>query len=211
MTERPGLLSGDACLLNESPAMSPVAILLLSASMSVDAFAVAVGRGATIARPRLAEAFRTALVFGIVETITPFAGWLAGLVANDWVASYDHWIAFGLLAGVGLHMIHGALRADGSDAPRQNAGASLLVLLATAFGTSLDALAVGLSLALIDLDLAGILAVSAGVGITTFCFALAGMYLGGIIGQRFGRIAEVAAGLVLCAIGGTILFEHLAG
>lgn len=191
--------------------MSPIAVLLLSASMSVDAFAVAVGRGATIDRARVIEAFRTALIFGLVEAITPLLGWLAGVAANDWVADYDHWLAFLLLAAVGLHMIAGALRKDAGEEERSPRRASLLILLATAFGTSLDAMAVGLSLAFIDVDLIGILVVCASVGATTFAFAAIGMLLGNVIGERFGKIAEIAAGLVLCAIGSMILFEHLAG
>ncbi|QYO75590.1 manganese efflux pump MntP family protein [Devosia salina] len=190
--------------------MSPVAVLLLSASMSVDAFAVAVGRGATETRGRLTEALRTGLVFGIVEAITPLLGWLAGIAAAGWVASFDHWLAFALLAAVGLHMIYGPFRPDepGEAAPKK---ASLLILIVTALGTSVDAMAVGLSLAFIDLDLRGILAVSLGVGITTFVFAVIGMSLGNVIGSRFGKIAEVIAGLVLFAIGSVILWEHLVG
>jgi len=191
--------------------MSPIAILLLSASMSVDAFAVAVGRGATVTRARVSEALRTALIFGVVEAITPLLGWLAGIAANDWVANFDHWLAFGLLGTVGLHMIYGALFKSDETATEAPRAASLAVLLATAFGTSLDAMAVGLSLAFIDIDLMGILAVSLGVGVTTFAFACVGMFLGRAIGERFGKVAEVLAGLVLLAIGSTILFEHLAG
>lgn len=191
--------------------MSPVAVLLLSASMSVDAFAVAVGRGATESRGRLAEALRTGLVFGIVEAITPFLGWLAGIAAAGWVASFDHWLAFALLAGVGLHMIYSAFKADDDGEEAASKKASLVVLIVTALGTSLDAMAVGLSLAFIDVDLWGILAVSLGVGITTFLFAVIGMSLGKVIGERFGKLAEVVAGLVLFCIGSMILWEHLTG
>ncbi|MGV3575290.1 MAG: manganese efflux pump MntP family protein [Devosia sp.] len=191
--------------------MSPFAVLLLSASMSVDAFAVAVGRGATETRGRMAEALRTGFVFGVVEAITPFLGWLAGIAAAGWVASFDHWLAFALLAAVGLHMIYGAFKVEDETEDAGPKRASLLVLIVTALGTSLDAMAVGLSLAFVDLDLFGILAVSLGVGFTTFLFAVIGMSLGNVIGERLGKVAEVIAGVVLFSIGSMILWEHLTG
>lgn len=189
--------------------MSPVAILFLSASMSVDAFAVAIGRGATETRSRISEALRTGIVFGVVEAITPFLGWLAGIAAAGWVASFDHWLAFGLLGAVGVHMIYSAIKPgnDNSDSAPQKA--SFLVLIATAFGTSIDAMAVGLSLAFIDMNLTGILSVSFAVGLTTFLFACIGMTLGKFIGKRFGKIAEITAGIVLCSIGIIILRQHM--
>lgn len=179
--------------------------------MSVDAFAVAVGRGTTLDRPRYREAVRTGVVFGVVEAITPFIGWLAGRAANDWVANYDHWLAFILLAAVGLHMIYGAVVAPQGDTEADFKQPSLWLLVVTAVGTSLDAMAVGLSLALIDTDLSGILAVCLGVGLTTMVLATVGMSVGRLIGEKFGKVAEGLAGIVLCGIGSTILFEHLTG
>lgn len=187
--------------------MSPATVFFLSISMSADAFAVAVGRGTGLSRTRLAEALRTGAVFGIVEAITPFLGWLAGVVAAGWVAHFDHWIAFGLLGLVGLHMMYSAFTAD-TDEPRTPNG-SVLVLVATALGTSLDAMAVGLSLAFIDVTLPGIIAISLAIGFATFVLSTAGLMLGKAIGSRFGRYAEIAAGLVLCIIGSLILHEHL--
>ncbi len=122
--------------------MSPFAVAVLALSMSVDAFAVCVGRGASVTRPRLSEALRTGLVFGFVEALTPVIGWCAGLAASRYVEAVDHWIAFVLLGGVGLHMIHSAFAAqEAEDVSPQRRGA--LVLMATALGTSIDAMAVG--------------------------------------------------------------------
>jgi len=190
--------------------MSPAAVFFLSVSMSVDAFAVAVGRGTSVVRPRLAEALRTGATFGLVEATTPFLGWLAGIAAADWVAHFDHWLAFGLLVAVGLHMIHCALRSDGV-APQHGPRGATLVLIATAFGTSLDAMAVGLSLAFIGMDLRGIVAVSLAIGLATFVMSTIGMLVGKAIGTRFGKVAELGAGVVLCVIGAMILKAHLAG
>jgi len=188
--------------------MPPAAIFLLSISMSVDAFAVSVGRGTSLTRHRIGEALRTGVVFGIVEAITPLLGWLAGMAASDWVADFDHWVAFALLTGVGLHMIHEALK-GGPGRPAAERRPSMLVLIATAFGTSLDAMAVGLSLAFLDLELLAMVTVAAAIGIATFVMSTAGILLGRMIGNRMGVVAEILAGIVLCVLGSSILYEHL--
>lgn len=190
--------------------MSPITAFALSLSMSVDAFVVSVGRGITANRPYLPEALRTGLVFGIAGAFAPFIGWLLGIVAHDWVASYDHWVAFILLSAVGLYMVQGAIRDDGEVRVMHRAP-SLLVLIATTAGSSVDVLAVGLSLALVNISIQGILTVCLGVGLTTFVCATGGIMLGKVIGGRAGKVAELGAGLVLCAVGSAILFEHLAG
>lgn len=183
--------------------MSPFAIVVLAVSMSIDAFAVSVGRGAAIGRPRVSEALRTGFVFGTVEAITPVIGWAAGLAASRFVQAIDHWIAFGLLAGVGLHMIYAAIWKAGDDTPK---GRSLTVLIATAVGTSLDAMAVGVSLAFLQVN---IVVIAAAIGVATFALSSGGMLVGRLLGERFGRIAELVAGAALCGLGTLILIEHL--
>ncbi len=183
--------------------MSPLAITVLALSMSVDAFAVSVGRGAAIGRPPVAEALRTGAVFGVVEAITPLIGWIAGVAASRYVEAIDHWIAFALLAGVGLHMLHAAF-AGGEDRPPR--GRSLTVLVATAIGTSLDAMAVGVSLAFLDVNIA---VIAVAIGLATFVMSSGGMLVGRVIGERCGRLAEVVAGIALCILGAAILIEHL--
>ncbi|MBL8580116.1 MAG: manganese efflux pump [Mesorhizobium sp.] len=187
--------------------MSPITVFFLSLSMSADAFAVSIGRGTTLSRSRLAEALRTGAVFGIVEAITPFLGWVAGVAAAGWVSQFDHWLAFLLLLLVGLHIIHSAFSAK-EDEPREQNG-SLLVLMATALGTSIDAMAVGLSLAFIDVTLPGIITISLAIGFATFILSTAGLMVGKAIGSRFGKYAEGAAGVVLCSIGSLILYEGI--
>lgn len=184
--------------------MSLFAIILLAVSMSVDAFAAAVSRGAALGRPRAKEAIRTGLVFGTVEAITPVIGWAAGVAASGMVQAVDHWIAFTLLAGVGAHMLYASVwrRRDG-DAP---VGRSFTVLMATAIGTSLDAMAVGVSLAFLDVN---IVVIAIAIGLTTFLMSSGGMLVGRLIGQRFGRIAEAFAGVALAGLGVSILVEHL--
>ncbi|MFG1344591.1 manganese efflux pump MntP family protein [Xanthobacter autotrophicus DSM 431] len=188
--------------------MSPATIFVLAVSMSVDAFAVSVGRGAALGRPRIAEALRTGAVFGLVEAATPVIGWTAGLAASSYVEAIDHWIAFILLGGVGLHMLLCAFSArDEEELPGGAArGRSLPVLIATACGTSIDAMAVGVSLAFLSVN---IWAVAAAIGLATFLMSSGGMLVGRLIGARFGRAAEVFAGIALFALGLGILIEHL--
>ncbi|MGG5889571.1 manganese efflux pump MntP family protein [Falsiroseomonas sp. HC035] len=183
--------------------MSPAAITVLALGMSVDAFAAALSRGATGRRIRLRDALRTGAVFGTVEMATPVIGWSAGMMAAGSIAAIDHWVAFILLGLVGLHCLWAALRRDPAAAPGP---ASAWMLLATAVGTSIDAMAVGVSLALLD---ANIWIVAPAIGAATFAMATGGMLAGRLLGSRIGRVAEALAGLALIALGSSILFEHL--
>lgn len=185
--------------------MSPITIALLAVSMSVDAFAVSVGRGAAAGRPRFGEAFRTGVVFGVVEAITPLVGWAAGVAASKFIQQVDHWVAFVLLGGVGLHMLYAAIWKKEEAAPTDS---SFVVVLITAIGTSLDAMAVGVSLAFLDVN---IFVIAAAIGLATLVMSSGGMLLGRLIGYRLGKVAEILAGLVLIGIGTNILIEHLAG
>jgi putative Mn2+ efflux pump MntP len=185
--------------------MTPVAIAVLSLSMSTDAFAAAVGRGASH-RPTLPGAIRAGLVFGVIEAITPLIGWALGMAGAGLVEKIDHWIAFSLLAAVGGKMIWEATRArveEESDAPRR---AGPWGLIATAVGTSIDAAAVGVGLAFIG---ANIWVIAASIGCTTFLLTTVGMLIGRVVGQRFGKMAELLGGLALVALGLTILLGHL--
>ena len=119
---------------------------VLAFSMSADAFAAALGKGAALDRPRLSEALRTGFVFGIIEAITPLMGWAAGLAASKYITAIDHWIAFALLAALGAKMIwESACRSDARPKPNRH---SLKVLVATAIATSIDAMAVGVTFGL---------------------------------------------------------------
>lgn len=183
--------------------MSPISIAVLAISMSVDAFAAALARGARGERVHVAEALRSGAVFGVIEAITPVIGWGAGVLAAGFVTAVDHWIAFGLLMLVGGRMILEAARRPQGEAPARR---SSWGLVATAVGTSLDAMAVGVSLAFID---ANIWVIAAAVGLATFVMATCGTLVGRVVGVRFGRIAEGVGGLALIILGSAILHEHL--
>lgn len=190
--------------------MHPFSILMLAVAMSTDAFAAAVGKGAAMRTPRFRDALRAGLIFGTIEAVTPIIGWALGLAAAAYVTAWDHWIAFTLLVVLGLRMIWAGVRPDGEpiaaeDAPLRH---GFWVLAATGFATSIDAMAVGVGLAFLDVN---ILAVAATIGLTTLVMVTAGIMLGRVLGAMAGKRAEIGGGLLLIAIGAFILYEHLSG
>jgi manganese efflux pump family protein len=185
--------------------MSPFTIAALAVGMSIDAFVASVSRGAGLKRPPLREAVRTGIVFGAVEAITPLIGWLAGVVASQYVQTIDHWIAFTLLAIVGGRMAMEGFSRSNETGPSSD-NRSLILLMATAVGTSIDAMAVGVSLAFLDVN---IVVVAIAIGFATFAMSTGGMLLSRLIGPRFGKWAEVIGGIGLIALGASILYDHL--
>ncbi|WP_372392629.1 manganese efflux pump MntP family protein [Xanthomonas sp. NCPPB 3582] len=191
--------------------MSPLSIVLIGFAMSTDAFAAAIGKGAAMRRPQWRDALRAGVIFGCIEAITPVLGWLLGRAASSHLRSFDHWIAFALLGGLGVHMIVAGLRAD-PDAPDEQDAIpkknGLLALAATGLATSIDAMAVGVSLAFLDVHI-GVVAVV--VGLCTFSMVSAGIMLGRALGALIGKRAEILGGLILVTVGSVILYEHLSG
>jgi putative Mn2+ efflux pump MntP len=185
--------------------MSAISIAVLAFSLSLDAFLAALGRGSGIHQPDIGEALKTGAVFGIIEAITPILGWAAGVAASGFVQQVDHWIAFALLGLVGGNMIVQAWKFTGTRDERIING-SIVVLLATAIGTSIDAMAVGVTLAFLD---ANIIVMAVAVGLTTLVLSTIGMMAGRYIGLTFGRWAEAGGGLALVCLGTSILYSHL--
>ena len=190
--------------------MNPLALLLLAFSMSADAFSVAIGKGASLKTPRFTEALRIGLIFGTIEAITPIIGWFIGhstasLVDASFVEAWDHWIAFTILGALGLHMIYEGLKPSSAklEAPSRH---SFLKLAVTAFGTSIDAMAIGVSLAFIEVN---ILLAASLIGLATTVMVTLGVMLGKVLGSLLGHKTEVFGGLMLIAIGGWILSSHL--
>ncbi len=186
----------------------------LGLGLSVDAFAAAIGKGATSGRPRFTQALRIGSVFGLFEAISPAIGWLIGRAVSGWIESIGYWVAFALLAAVGGHMLweawkgtHGDEAEDGErDASRQRAGGIRLAL--TAVATSIDAMAVGVSLAMLKV---GILAACLVIGVVTTTIATTGVLVGRHAGERLGPVAEVLGGVVLIGIGVMVIGQHLVG
>jgi putative Mn2+ efflux pump MntP len=185
--------------------LSVLSVIFLAFSMSADAFAAALGKGARLDRPGWGEALRTGAIFGGIEAVTPVIGWALGRAASAYIEAFDHWIAFALLLGIGGKMIWDAVRRhEGEEKPASH---SFLVLAATAMGTSIDALAVGVTLALID---ASIVVNALAIGAATFTMTAIGVLAGRALGERFGRYAEAAGGAILIGIGCRILLQHMA-
>lgn len=181
----------------------------LGASLSVDAFAAALGKGAEQPRARWSDAARVGIVFGLFEAVTPALGWLLGYLVNDWIADWDHWVSFALLLAIGGHMIVQALRDDGTPddaAPVGDGKPNYLRLSLTALATSIDAAAVGVTLALMDLNIWIACLV---IGGTTSFVATSGVMLGKRVGAYLGNYATVVGGVVLISIGSSILYQHL--
>ena len=189
--------------------MNLLTTILLALGMSVDAFAAALARGAGSLHYTWRQTVKTALIFGIVETITPLIGWLAGSMAQKFIAEYDHWLAFGLLLALGLKMIWGALHDNGEEtaaADGNRTDTTLTLTIITAIATSIDSMVVGVGLAFLD---ANIWLTALAIGISTTIMAAIGLRLGRLLGQKIGSRAEMAGGVVLIGIGTFILLEHL--
>ncbi|HEX7911947.1 MAG TPA: manganese efflux pump MntP [Paraburkholderia sp.] len=185
--------------------MNPVATLFLAFAMSTDAFAAAIGKGATLNRPHWREAIRTGLIFGVIEALTPLIGWFLGKAAAQYVSAWDHWIAFTLLFVLGARMVFNSFSAKDVEATKP-ASHSFWLLALTGFATSIDAMAVGAGLAFVDVN---IYSTAAAIGLATMAMVTIGVMLGRVIGHVAGRRAEMAGGVVLIGIGATILAEHL--
>ena len=187
--------------------MNPLATALLAFSMSADAFAAAIARGASIGKTRHLQAAQIALTFGIVETITPLIGYGAGTIAAPYIEAFDHWIAFGLLLVLGGKMIRESLSPEADDdSAAQVAMPSKWLLLITAIATSIDSMIVGVSLAFLDVN---IWLTALAIGSATTLMAVIGIKLGGVLDGIIGKRAELFGGIVLIGIGTFILFEHL--
>lgn len=185
--------------------MNPVATLFLAFAMSTDAFAAAIGKGATLHRPRWREALKTGLIFGVIEALTPIIGWFLGKAAAQYVAAWDHWIAFTLLSVLGARMISNSFKV-GEAAEEKPTKHAFWLLALTGFATSIDAMAVGAGLAFVDVN---IYSTAAAIGLATATMVTIGVMVGRVVGSVVGRRAEFAGGIVLIAIGIIILVEHL--
>lgn len=186
--------------------MNLFSILLIAFAMSTDAFAVAISKGVAMARPTLPQALRIGLIFGAIEALTPVIGWLLGSVASRAISEWDHWIAFGLLMILGLRMVYAGCRADKDEQPSLTPP-TLPMLSLAAFATSIDAMAVGVSFAFVDVN---ILVAAVAIGCATLLMVTVGVMLGRVLGQLVGQRAEVIGGVILIVIGNVILFQHLA-
>jgi putative Mn2+ efflux pump MntP len=186
--------------------MSWITILGLAVGLAMDALAVAIGTGLVLGRPTRGQTLRLAFHFGLFQFLMPIAGWLAGRTVEAYIREVDHWLAFGLLAFVGGKMLWEAREGGADVRPDDPTRGWMLLVLSVA--TSIDALAVGLSMAFLEVS---IWLPSVVIGLVAFAFTGVGALLGSRIGRTLGPWPEVVGGLVLLGIGVKILVEHLAG
>jgi putative Mn2+ efflux pump MntP len=184
--------------------MGFVEILLIAVGLAMDAFAVSLAAGALRQVHGARATFRLSFHFGLFQFMMPVIGWYAGSSIVAYIAAFDHWIAFGLLAYVGGRMILSGLGKREEAFRGDPSRGYLLVSLSVA--TSIDALAVGLSLAMIQVS---IWYPSVVIGVVAGAFSIVGVGLGRRLGIAFGKRMEVAGGAILIAIGLRILFTHL--
>lgn len=186
--------------------MNLSATLLLALGMSMDAFAASIGKGAALRNPRFSEALRTGLIFGIIEALTPLVGWAIGFYASRFIIQWDHWVAFSLLLVLGGRMIMEGLRSKDTCHCGKIERHSLCILVCTAIATSLDAMAMGVGLAFLQVNIFHTAMV---IGCATMIMVTLGMLIGRYVGPMLGKKAEIIGGLVLIGIGCNILYEHL--
>ncbi|MFH2198855.1 manganese efflux pump MntP [Klebsiella pneumoniae] len=188
--------------------MNLSATILLAFGMSMDAFAASIGKGATLHKPKFSEAVRTGLIFGAIETLTPLVGWGLGMLASQFILEWNHWIAFILLVFLGGRMIVEGFRGDSDEACEAPHRHGFWLLVTTAFATSLDAMAVGVGLAFLQVS---IVTTALAIGCATFIMSTLGMMVGRFICPLLGKRAEILGGIVLIGIGSEILWSHFAG
>ncbi|MBN1764943.1 MAG: manganese efflux pump [Sedimentisphaerales bacterium] len=184
--------------------MPLITLFAIAFGLAMDAFAVAITAGIVLERLSFRAVFRLSWHFGLFQFLMPILGWTAGLTIHKWIVDYDHWIAFGLLSFVGGRMIYESFQDSSLKESSDPTRGWNLVLFSLA--TSIDALAVGLSLAVLGVN---IWLPSVIIGIVACLMTILGMHLGRRLGRLLGGRMELVGGLILIGIGLKILSEHL--
>jgi putative Mn2+ efflux pump MntP len=184
--------------------MELLTIFLIAIGLSFDTFAVSVSSGLILRKIDFVNASKIAVTLAVFQAVMPVLGWLAGSGIKQYAENSDHWIAFGILALLGGKMIYESFTSDPEN--RSFNPLDIRVMISMAIATSIDALIVGFSFALLDYKIL----VSVGIiGIVTYIVAMLGMLFGKKIGARMGRRMEILGGVMLILIGLKILLEHI--
>lgn len=183
--------------------MSLGELLLLAVALSMDALAVSICKGMSIRKLKLRHALIVGAWFGAFQAIMPTLGFLLASTFADLITAVDHWVAFALLALIGGNMIRESLS---KEEEKVDASLSFLSMLLLALATSIDAMAVGITFAFLDVSIVPAVLL---IGACTFCISAVGVKIGNVFGTRFKSAAELVGGIVLVLIGVKILLEHL--
>ena len=181
-------------------------IFLLAVGLSMDAFAVSLCKGLSMKKAGLKASFTCGIWFGGFQALMPLIGFFLGTMFADAIVAFDHWIACGLLVLIGINMLKEAFDKE-CDCEEHDADLSVKTMFIMAVATSIDALAVGISLAMagnVNIYTAVVL-----IGVTTFVLSAIGVKIGSIFGSRFEKPAQIAGGVILILLGAKILLEHL--
>ena len=178
-------------------------LFIIAVGLSMDAFAVSICKGLSAGRVRPGHALTAGVWFGGFQALMPLLGWVLGKRFQALITNVDHWIAFVLLFLIGASMVWESRKGEEEEV---DASFSLRAMLPLAVATSIDALAVGVTFAFLKVDI--VPAVSF-IGVITFVLSAVGVYLGGVVGERFQARAKLVGGLVLVLMGCKRLLEHL--
>ena len=184
--------------------MGLITIIVIAVGLAMDAFAVSIVSGTAYKQLKIKHALRIAIFFGGFQALMPLVGSLAGLSIRAYIASYDHWIAFGLLSSVGGKMIYESFKI--SPVEENFMPSNIFVLLVLSVATSIDALAVGITLSFLRVSLAKAVII---IGLVTFVLSYLGVFIGKKFGYFFENKIEAVGGLILIGLGTKILFGHL--
>ncbi|MCF8297550.1 MAG: manganese efflux pump MntP family protein [Saprospiraceae bacterium] len=183
--------------------MDILSIILIAIGLSMDSFAVSITNGLCIKELNLKRILTICFFLAIFQAVMPVIGWFAGIGVEKYIKEIDHWVAFILLSLIGAKMIYDGAK---KNAESKDIELKILTLIGQSFATSIDAFAVGISFAILDISIVTPVLI---IGIITFGFSLLGLYLGKCFGKRIGKSVEIFGGIVLIGIGIKILIEHL--
>lgn len=183
-------------------------LLLMGAGLSMDAFAVSICNGLSMRKVNKKQCLVIGLFFGGFQALMPFIGWVLGSQFEQYITSIDHWIAFILLGFIGGKMVVEAIREkdEAVEVGKMDPPLDLKEMFILAIATSIDALAVGITFAFLQVPIVEAVSI---IGITTFVISVIGVYVGNFFGNRYKKKAELAGGIILILIGLKILLEHL--
>lgn len=183
--------------------MEIIEIFVLGIGLAMDAFAVSICKGLSMQKMSIRKAIVIAIYFGIFQAIMPVIGYFLGNSLGIWIIKYNHWIALVLLGAIGINMIKDALCNEGCNIDEN---IDFKTMTGLAIATSIDALAVGVTFAALEVNL--ILSICI-IGVITFIMCFVGVKIGNIFGDRYQKKAEIVGGLILIFLGIKILLEHL--
>lgn len=183
-------------------------LLLMGAGLSMDAFAVSICKGLSMRKVNKKQCLVIGLFFGGFQALMPFIGWVLGSQFEQYITSIDHWIVFILLGFIGGKMVVEAIREkdEAVEVGKMDSPLDLKEMFILAIATSIDALAVGITFAFLQVPIVEAVSI---IGITTFVISVIGVYVGNFFGNRYKKKAELAGGIILILIGLKILLEHL--